>query len=192
MSSKIRIVAAALAAASIGALPAVASARHGHGHGRHGHNQTTVFGTVASFTGGVLTIKETGGMTVSAKVTAATEIECEGVAKIADHGGRGSSGAADNSTAGTDDTAAEMEHPASGTTTTPATHEDNSTEAAEHAAGDDSDAPGSTTKPAGSGPAPRAATVCDKTALVSGAVVTRARIRDGGTGAAFKQIKLAS
>jgi hypothetical protein len=38
---------------------------------------TEIAGTVASFTGGVLTINLTGGGSVSGKVTEATELECE-------------------------------------------------------------------------------------------------------------------
>jgi len=96
---------------AIALVPAIASAeRHQH---RHHHASQARFehfgasnaaapagadaGTIASFTGGVLTIKLSDGSTVAGKVTAATELKCESAApaltaKAADHG----SGSDDN------------------------------------------------------------------------------------------------
>lgn len=84
------------------AVPGIASAHHGHHH-RHRHKAhhariehlgatsaidpnapaTGDAGTVASFTGGVLTIALADGSTVSGKVTDRTEIECETTAPTA-------------------------------------------------------------------------------------------------------------
>ncbi len=168
MSSKLRLAIAAVAVLGL-AVPAAAVARHGH----HGHTQSTVTGTVASFKNATLTIAQADGTLVSAKVTGATEIECEGVASTpiaatADRHGDGSgSGDSSRSRGHGDDTVAEnAEAPEN--------------EAAEPAGEDRNDAAGSTTT-AGS------TTACDRTALTAGAVVTRARIASGGF---FKQIKL--
>jgi hypothetical protein len=91
------------------AVPGIASAHRGHHH-RHHHKAHHVrikhigaksatdpaapatgdAGTVASFTGGVLTITLADGSTVSGKVTDQTEIECETAAPVATashHGG---------------------------------------------------------------------------------------------------------
>jgi hypothetical protein len=49
-------------------------------------------GTVASFTGGVLTINLAGGGTLTGDVTQDTEIECDNMATAADDGGDGDHG----------------------------------------------------------------------------------------------------
>lgn len=62
------------------AAPGVASAHHRaerhHHHARHASTNRETAGTVASFTGGVLTITLTNGSTVSGQVTDQTEIRC--------------------------------------------------------------------------------------------------------------------
>jgi hypothetical protein len=60
----------AVAATAFAALAAPGFARHGEGEDEHVH------GTVASFSDGVLTIRQSGGDKVSGKVTRRTEIEC--------------------------------------------------------------------------------------------------------------------
>ncbi len=103
---------------AIALVPAIASAERHHRH--HHHAAQARFehfgssnpvapisadaGKIASFTGGVLTIKLSDASTVSGKVTAATELKCESVspslaARAADHG----SGSDDNSQDAGDD-----------------------------------------------------------------------------------------
>ena len=60
----------AVAAAAFAALATPGFARHGEGEDEHVH------GTVASFSDGVLTIRQSDGDKVSGKVTRRTEIEC--------------------------------------------------------------------------------------------------------------------
>jgi hypothetical protein len=77
----------AVVAAAFAAFAAPGFARHGDAEDEH------VRGTVASFSGGVLTIRQSDGDTVSGKVTRRTEIECEhrnrtrSTAVAARHGG---------------------------------------------------------------------------------------------------------
>jgi hypothetical protein len=79
----------AVAAAAFAAFAAPGFARHGEGGGEDEH----VRGTVASFSDGVLTIRQSDGDKVSGKVTRRTEIECEhrnrsrATAVAARHGG---------------------------------------------------------------------------------------------------------
>jgi hypothetical protein len=61
----------AVAGAAFAALAAPGFARHGDGEDEH------VRGTVASFSDGVLTIRQSDGDRVSGRVTRRTEIECE-------------------------------------------------------------------------------------------------------------------
>ena len=115
------MTAAAATILAVALLPAAASAA-GHHH-RHHHRRAGArlrsfgannraapasdnAGTVASFTGGVLTIKLADGSTVTGKVTDATELKCEtaaasSMARIADHGSAGDGGG-DGSTEGRD------------------------------------------------------------------------------------------
>jgi len=77
----------AVAATAFAALAAPGFARHGDGEDEH------VRGTVASFSDGVLTIRQSNGDEVSGKVTRRTEIECghrsrsRSTAVAARHGG---------------------------------------------------------------------------------------------------------
>jgi hypothetical protein len=72
------------AAAALAAAPAAALAHngggdheHGDGHG-HGHGRdATPVATVASFSGGTLTLTLTDGSTLAAKVTDRTHLTCE-------------------------------------------------------------------------------------------------------------------
>ncbi len=64
-------------------------------------------GTIAAFTGGVLTVNLAGGGTLTATVTPDTEIECDGATASAagddgDHGGDGQNGGDDNGQGGDD------------------------------------------------------------------------------------------
>ena len=160
MSIRLRIAVAALVTVSSFALPGVAAARHGR-H-RRGHSQVTVAGTVASFTGGVLTVKRADGSSVSARVTRQTDIECDTSQPMATKADHGSSGGRDN----------EATDPAENEATEPAENE--AAEPTENEAGEQADSHR-----------------CGTAALTTGATVSRARIRDDGAGPFFKQIKLA-
>jgi hypothetical protein len=167
MSRKTSLAVAASVALALGALPSAAAARHGahqrhHASGRQAHAESTVVGTVASFADGVLTITQADGTTVSAKVTDATRIECAPTATMADHHGGGDHGQTGGQT--------ESEPAEDQQATDP----------------EDQQATGAAGQSGSASPA-----ACDQTALVAGAVVTRARIRDAASGAYFKQIKLA-
>jgi hypothetical protein len=176
---KLKIVSVAIAAFAV-AIPSTALARHGQ-H-RKGRSQIRVAGTVASFKGGVLTIKRADGTAVSAAVSPATEIECQapepsvGVSVRIANRDRSESGQHGGSGRGSDDNAVETENEAA----------ENPADAAEAPGQDDT----ATTQTSSAGNT--AQPVCDSTAFVPGAVVTSATIRTptGGT-AAFKQVKLA-
>jgi hypothetical protein len=77
----------AVATAAFAAFAAPGFARHGEGEDEH------VSGTVASFSDGVLSVRQSDGDKVSGKVTRRTEIECEhrnrsrSTAVAARHGG---------------------------------------------------------------------------------------------------------
>jgi hypothetical protein len=181
MSPKIRIAVAATAALGL-AVPAAAVARHGHNRGG-GRNQTTVRGTVASLKASTLTIAKADGTTVSARVTAATEIECQPAAMLAPtattaerHGG-GDQANGGGQSRGSDDAVAETE------TETEAAEapENETTEPAGHDQGDAAEPSGATSM----------AAPCDQSALTLGTTVRRARIRDTASGPVFKQIELA-
>jgi hypothetical protein len=92
------LLALALGAAALLALPGVAAARHHHGdrHGRHhahaSHAQVPTMeeaGTIASFdpTTGRLTIALAAGESITGVVTEETEIRCEGIDQRRDGGG---------------------------------------------------------------------------------------------------------
>lgn len=93
------LLAMALGAVALLALPGVASAKHHHGdhaRGRHhahaSHVQTTAVeeaATIASFdpTSGKLTIALAGGESITGLVTEDTEIKCEGIDQRRDGGG---------------------------------------------------------------------------------------------------------
>jgi hypothetical protein len=182
MSPKIRIAVAATAALAL-AMPAAAAARHGHGHGQSragGRTQSTVRGTVASLQSATLTITRTDGTTVSARVTAGTEIECQTAAMptatTAERHGGGDQTSGGDQARGRDDAVPETETEAA---------EAPENEATEPAGQDQGDAAGS------SGAASTAAR-CDASALTTGATVSRARIRSTASGPVFKQIELAA
>ncbi len=119
-------------------------------------------GTIASFTGGTLTITLNDGTSVSGKVTPATEIECRSaIASAADHGDNG-----DNDGVG--------EH---GDRSGPGSGDDHpGDEAGEHEAGDDD--------------AHDEAEHCSQTALVPGASVREAVLSVGGAGAFWVKLEL--
>ena len=198
--------------------PAAALARgHHRGHhqrGRHGRVHTERFGpvssgapsanpsdnagTVASFAGGVLTLRLTDGSTVGGVVNDGTEIKCEApaaTAQMADHGGDGESGdngSGDGGTSG-DQTAAQQTSPgtqpaepndgaAENEAAEPNDNEANDNEANDNEANDNDAAENENEgQQAGS---------CGSSSLVAGAVVREAELRVSSTGAVFKDVEL--
>jgi hypothetical protein len=120
-------------------------------------------GTVASFTGGVLTLTLADGSTVSGKVTDRTEIECKPAPPIAPPTAQTSDHHGDNQ--GSDDNG----------------DQGNTQSGDDHQSGSDDENDDDN-------PAPQP--VCDATALVAGAVVHEATLRIDSSGATFKQVQL--
>ena len=188
--------------------PAAALARgHHRGHhqrGRHARVHTERFGpvssgapsanpsdnagTVASFAGGVLTLRLTDGSTVGGVVNDETEIKCEtpaATAQMADHGGDGGSGdngSGDDGTPG-DQTAAQQTSPS----TQPAEPNDG---AAENEAAEPNDNEANDNDTAENENEGQQAGSCGSSSLVAGAVVREAELRVSSTGAVFKDVEL--
>lgn len=193
----ITTTAAAVLAAAM--LPAVASAKgHHHRHHRKGasaHLQSfgpssptapasDNAGTVASFTGGVLTIKLADGSTVTGKVTAATELKCaaapaSSMARMADHGGGGESGH-DGSTDGQ-------------IQSSPAPVVESSDDNGQDANDADEVRPPAGEPPAGEPPArgeDDRNEACETSALKEGTTVHNAELSASATGATFLEVEI--
>jgi hypothetical protein len=182
--TKNRII-GAIAALSLLAVPAVAAA-HGNSHhdGRHHHKHHakkaktrdvtgTATGTIASFTGGALTLTLPSGRSFTADVTNRTILECKSAPAAAsaasngngDNSGRGGKDDGDNHDAGDDD----------GTSSTP----------------------GSTTTPSSTVPAPTGddhshdrGVRCGTDALIAGAKVVEAKLSLQGADSTWKKVEL--
>lgn len=123
-------------------------------------------GTVASFTGGVLTLTLNDGSTVSGKVTSDTEIKCQSattatgdaLTRSADHGPGGDQGGSRGDENGGGDLG------------------DNN--------GGDNNGGGDENGGGGNGAA------CDSTALVAGAVVHEADLKVDSSGATFRRVEI--
>jgi hypothetical protein len=117
-------------------------------------------GTVASFTGGVLTITLKDGSTVSGKVTEQTELECQSSTPPTTNEGDDEGGGDDSSAGGGDHAQSQ-----------PVAHESS----------DDGDEQGDNENGAHN---------CTTAALVPGAVVGEAELSVSGAGAVWKKVEL--
>ena len=177
-----RLVSTLAATASILAVaPATALAHHHHHHfgARTHHTRFMRFGdvsnrpstasstgnagTIASFTGGVLTIQLTDGSTVSGTVANDTKIECAAAAQSGEDRGDGDRDQGDQSTSGDDDQA-------SGGS-------DQSTGDDDQGSGDDDQSSGGS---------------CSSSDLKPGTAIRAAELRISGAGKVWEKVELGS